>query len=232
MTASTPCRSRSPCHSSTPSPTRSAASRASTSSQEPGKRTTPTFIPTRAPSGSRTPRSAGWPAASRTSPLGPWGRRRRARSAAPRGRWPRRRSPARAARAPPPCPGDRGSRTSAAPAPAPSRRPLQPGRERLVAQPLVGLDVLRARLLHHLVGEGGGRRGLVPAVARRPVPYVLLVEGALAAAGPVLVGRPEPGRVGSHRLVAERQLAGGVEAELELGVGQDDPPGARVLSAE
>src|SRR2546423_10958048 len=43
MTASTPCRSRSACHSSSASPTRSQASSASTSSHEPGKRTTPNF---------------------------------------------------------------------------------------------------------------------------------------------------------------------------------------------
>src|SRR4051812_14586729 len=44
MTASTPCRSGSACHRSTASPTRDAASWASTSSHDPGKRTTPAFI--------------------------------------------------------------------------------------------------------------------------------------------------------------------------------------------
>src|SRR4051812_22563227 len=42
-TASTPCRSRSACHSGTTSPTRPQASSASRSSQVPGKVTTPNF---------------------------------------------------------------------------------------------------------------------------------------------------------------------------------------------
>src|SRR5215210_6502502 len=53
-TASTPRRSASRCHSTTASPTRPAACSASTSSQLPGKRTTPSFTaggppPTRSP---------------------------------------------------------------------------------------------------------------------------------------------------------------------------------------
>ena len=43
--------------------------------------------------------------------------------------------------------------------------------------------------------------------------------------------RPETRGVGGADLVAERQLAGRVDAELELGVGQDDPACERVLGA-
>src|SRR6185503_2850591 len=51
-------------------------------------------------------------------------------------------------------------------------------------------------------------------------------------AGLVLVGRPEPRRVRGERLVAEDEAARPVEAELELRVGEDDPPAAGVLGDE
>ena len=41
--------------------------------------------------------------------------------------------------------------------------------------------------------------------------------------GPVLVGGPEAGRVRGERLVGDHEPAVPVDAELELGVGQDDP---------
>ena len=69
------------------------------------------------------------------------------------------------------------------------------------------------------------RRQLVPAGRGGPVPRELLVEAGLAAAGLVGVGRPEAGGVGRADLVAEREHAVGVEPELELRVGQDDPAG-------
>jgi hypothetical protein len=49
-----------------------------------------------------------------------------------------------------------------------------------------------------------------------------LVVGGLALADLVLVSRPEARAVGSEDLVDEHDLAGLVEAELELGVGDDD----------
>src|SRR5256714_6525693 len=237
MTASTPRRSRSECQRSTASPTRRAASWASTSSQEPGNRTTPNFTrrrrsPRRARRRRRSPRSAGWPAASRTSPEAARDPRRRARPAAPRARWPRPRTPAPEARARPPGPGGRGSPPWGGSAPAPSRRhPGEPGVERLAGDPLVGLHVLGARARDDVVGDGRGRRGLVPAAAGRPVADVLLVEGRLWTPGLVAVRRPEPRGVGREHLVAERQDAVGVPPELELGVGEDDAVGACVLGA-
>ena len=47
----------------------------------------------------------------------------------------------------------------------------------------------------------------------------------------VAVGRPEAGGVGRQDLVGEDDLRAGVAAELELGVGEDDPPLGGVLGA-
>ena len=49
-----------------------------------------------------------------------------------------------------------------------------------------------------------------------------LVVGRLALANLVLVCGPEARAVGSEDLIDEHDLAGLVEAELELGVGDDD----------
>src|SRR3954471_11726088 len=197
MTASTPRRSWSAYQSSSASPTRCAAWSASTSSQEPGKRTTPNFMPRRAPdpaAGSLSPRSAGWRATARTSPRAAWRPRPRARPAGPRGRARRPRSRGPAARARRSGPAGRGARPWAGSARGPSRlgaRPLQPGREGLAREQLVGADVALARGGDDVVGDRGRGRRLVPPGAGRPVADVLLVEGGLAVAGLVLVGRPE-----------------------------------------
>src|SRR5579884_323800 len=239
ITASTPCRSRSACHSMTDSPTRPAAFSASTSSQDPGKRTTPNLTRRprwNAPSRhrrSRSPRSGGWPAAARTSRAGGRGRRRRARSAARRGRCAPPGSRARGARAPPPGPADRGFPAWGGPgrAPASERRSpgaLQPAGEGLAGDPLVGLDVLLAGARHDLVGNRRGGRRPVPPGGGGPVADELLVEARLAAARLVLVGGPEARGVRGAYLVAERQRPVRVEPELELGVGQDDAPLAGV----
>src|SRR5262245_23429177 len=89
-------------------------------------------------------------------------------------------------------------------------------------QPLIRLQVLLARLIHHLYREG--RRGtvLVPAGGLQPVAHELLVERRWIAAGAVLVGRPEARAVWSQHLVYQDQLAAGGGAPLELGVGDDD----------
>src|SRR3954453_3277622 len=235
MTASTLRRSWSAYQSSSASPTRCAAWSASTSSHEPGKRTTPNFMPPRArdrAAGSRNPRSAGWRAAARTSPRAPPGPRPRARPAVRRARARRPRSRGPAGRARRSGPAGRGSRPWAGSARGPSRlgaRPLQPGRERLAREQLVGAHVALARRGHDVVGDGRRGRRLVPPRAGRPVADVLLVEGGLAVAGLVLVGGPETRGVRRADLVTEDQLARLVEAELELRVGEDHPALARVL---
>ena len=58
-------------------------------------------------------------------------------------------------------------------------RPLRSGRSR---DPLVGLDVLGPGLLDDVVGQLGGRRGVVPAGGVGPVADVLLVERGLGRA--------------------------------------------------
>jgi hypothetical protein len=50
--------------------------------------------------------------------------------------------------------------------------------------------------------------------------------------GLVAVGRPVARRVGREHLVADDQLVLGIEAELELRVGEDHPALARVLGGE
>src|SRR3954449_6102832 len=227
MTASAPRRSWSAYHRSSASPTRWAASSASTSSQEPGKRTTPNFM-----TGSRSPRSAGWSGAARTSGRAARDPRRPAPRAGRRARSTRRRSPAPGAPAPRSGPAGRGSPPSAGSGPAPSlrgARPLQPGRERLAREPLVGGHVALARGGHHVVGDRRRGRRLVPPRAGGPVAHVLLVERGLPTTRLVLVGRPEARGVRRADLVAEHQLAALVEPELELRVREDDPALARVV---
>src|SRR4051812_488038 len=108
------------------------------------------------------------------------------------------------------------------------RGPLEPAVEGLAGEALVGLEIELARARHHVVRDGGRRRRLVPARARRPVAHVLLVERRLRAPGRVPLGRPEAGGVRRAHLVAEDQGAVLVEAELELRVGEDDAVLARV----
>src|SRR5215207_3353218 len=166
---------------------------------------TPNLIRLRPPA-PRSPLSAGWRAAARTSPAP--GRRfpRRAPPAGPRGRSPLPRSRAPAEPAPPPDPGDRGcppwdgsvrARGSCRAA------ALEPRLERLARDPPVRLHVARAGAVHHLRRQRRRRRRLVPAGLRRPVAHVLLVEARLRAPGLVAGGGPETGGVGREHLVAE-----------------------------
>src|SRR5260221_198156 len=224
-TASTPPRSRSSCQINRASPLSLQACRASRSSQEPGNWTTPQSIRRRRCSLSRSPRSTGWRAASRRAPATSLDRRPPARPCArlARVRPPRSRAPATPAR--PPCPADRGSPPSAGSGPLPS--PL----EGALRNPLVGLDVLGARLLDHVGRQLGRRRLVVPTGGIGPVAHELLVEGRLRLARLVAVSGPEARGVGSEDLVAEDDLGAGVGAKLELGVGEDDPPLGRVLGA-
>src|SRR5690606_10913380 len=85
--------------------------------------------------------------------------------------------------------------------------------------------------LHDVGWYGRSRRGFVPAGGDGPVPYVLLVEGVLWAAGFPLVGGPEAGRVGGQHLVAEGEDPVGVPAELEFRVGHEEAAFGGVLGA-
>src|ERR1700761_9303832 len=120
------------------------------------------------------------------------------------------------------------ARTTAASGP----RAGQPGVERLPGDPLVRLDVLLTRARDDLVGDRRRRRGAVPPGRGGPVADELLVEARLAAARLVLVRRPEPRGVRRADLIADCQRPGGIEPQLELGVGEDDPAGAGVLGGE
>ncbi len=224
-------RSRSPCQISSASAKRRQASRASTSSQLPGKRRTPNLTRPRPPARPpRNPRSAGWRAAARTSRARAPGPRTSSSTSRPTCTSDTPSKPSAAARAP--RPGPDGSRmpsfgrisTRAVTPPA----PLEPGAERLAGDPLVRLLVARPRALHDLVGQRRRGRRLVPARPGRPVAHELLVEARLAAARLVAVGRPEARRVGGEHLVAEHDRAVRAAPELELRVGQDDPALARV----
>ena len=97
----------------------------------------------------------------------------------------------------------------------------------------VGFDVTRAGGRGD-VGRQGRRRFIaaaVPAGIRpgEPVADELLVEARLHDAFPIAVGRPVPRRVGGEDLVGQHHRAVLVDAELELGVGDDDSLGQRVL---
>ena len=71
------------------------------------------------------------------------------------------------------------------------------------------------------------RRLLVPVQRLQVVAHELLVEARRAAAGAVGVRGPEPRGVGRQRLVDQRQRAALIDAELELGVGDDDAAAER-----
>ncbi len=73
---------------------------------------------------------------------------------------------------------------------------------------------------------------MVPAGCVGPVPDELLVERGLGPARLVLIFGPEPRRIGSHHLIAQHDFGPRVAAELELGVGQDDPPLGSVPGSE
>ena len=90
-------------------------------------------------------------------------------------------------------------------------------------QPLERLDVARARAVDDVGRELRAGVGLVPAERLAVVADELLVERRLRAAGLVLVGGPEAGRVRRERLVGEDEPPVAVDAELELRVGEDDP---------
>src|SRR5262249_32066590 len=143
---------------------------------------------------SRSPRRGGWRAASRRAARAGPPRRRRARRAARRERSPLPRSPARGARARRPPPAGRGSPPSGGSArvPPPGAGLGEPVGEGPAGDALVGLDVAGTRARDHVVGDRGCGGLLVPAAARSPVAYVLLVEARLPAADLVFVCGPVP----------------------------------------
>ena len=106
----------------------------------------------------------------------------------------------------------------------------RPVGERPAGDPLVGLDVAVARGGDDLGGQRRRRRLSCPSRAVEVVAHRLLVERRRRRARLPLVGRPEPRRVGREHLVAHDELAVD-EAELELGVGDDDAPLERPLRA-
>ena len=73
----------------------------------------------------------------------------------------------------------------------------------------------------HLVRQRRRRRGFVPPGGQQVVAQVLLVVALLGAAGRVGGFRPEPRGVRGQQLVDQDQLVAD-QAELELGVGDDD----------
>src|SRR5207249_5496072 len=99
----------------------------------------------------------------------------------------------------------------------------------------VGLEVPLARCLHDPPRKGRRRGGAVPLAdllqTREVIAQRLLVEARLAPAGRVPVGRPEARRVGRQYLVDHEQATVGRAAELELRIGDDDPPRRRVAAA-
>src|SRR5439155_7767501 len=72
-------------------------------------------------------------------------------------------------------------------------------------QPLVRLQIFVARPGDNFGRELGRRRRLVPLQCLEIIADELLVEAGLAAAGPVLIGRPETRRVGRQHFVNEDQ---------------------------
>ena len=81
-------------------------------------------------------------------------------------------------------------------------------------------------------GEGRGGRSLVPLYGEEVVADELFVVARGGAVGAVLVGGPVAGGVGREDLVDEDEVAGGVGAELEFGVGEDHAGGAGFVVAQ
>src|SRR3989304_3859547 len=84
------------------------------------------------------------------------------------------------------------------------------------------LPVLPRRVLDHVGRKLPPGGGLVPRQGEQVVADELLVEALLGTARPVFRRRPEPGGIGSQRLVDPEEPAV-QEAELEFRVGDDDP---------
>ena len=86
-------------------------------------------------------------------------------------------------------------------------------------QHLVSLEIFADRLLHDILRQ----RPVIVRIVLQPVSCELLVKGRLAVSRLISVGRPETGAVRRQHLVADHDIAVLVEAELEFGVGDDNP---------
>src|SRR5207249_4236452 len=92
------------------------------------------------------------------------------------------------------------------------------------------LAVFLRRLLDDARRQLRARRLTVPADLCEVIADVLLIEARLRASALVLVGRPEAAGVRRQALVDQDNLV--VQpAELELGVGDDDPPLTSIVAA-
>src|SRR5690606_24434398 len=89
-------------------------------------------------------------------------------------------------------------------------------------QSLVGFAVLCRGALDHIGRQLWPRSFFVPVERFEMIAHELFVEGWWADAFAVAVGRPEARGIRCQSLVDEVQRAGRINAELELGVGDDD----------
>ena len=94
----------------------------------------------------------------------------------------------------------------------------------LAGEHFVCLEVLGNGLIHDLL-----RQLPIVLVALEPIPGELLVKAGLAVAYLKLVRRPEAAGVRGQHLVADHKVAVLVNAELQLGVGNDDAPAQGVV---
>src|SRR5215210_7014473 len=133
-------------------------------------------------------------------------------------------------------PWDRGSPPSAGrgrwPSPDHHTRVVEVALEAEPGQALERLRVASPRAGDDVVRKLRAGWGLVPAQRLAVVTDELLVERRLWPARDVLVRGPEAGGVRRERLVGEDESAVGVDAELELRVGDDDAALQRMCGGE
>src|SRR5512146_350392 len=128
------------------------------------------------------------------------------------------------ARIRPPPPGRRGRGIE----PIRNTRRAVDGALRSLSQPRQGFAIFLAGAGDDLRRQLRPRSLLVPVERLQIIAHELLVEARGAGAGAVRIGRPEPGRVGRERLVYQGERAVLIQAELELGVGNDDAAAERM----
>lgn len=89
------------------------------------------------------------------------------------------------------------------------------------------MQILVDRLLNDILWQ----RPVIVRIRFQPVAGKLLVERRLSVSGLISVGRPEPGTVRSQHLVADDKIPLLVQAELKLGVCDNDAAGQGVIRA-
>ena len=97
-----------------------------------------------------------------------------------------------------------------------------PCREPAAGQLLEGLDIFPRGFFDDLGGQGGSGRGFVPIEGFEIIADELLVVARGASAGRAGFLRPEARGVGGEAFVYEENLVAR-QAELEFGIGHDDP---------